>query len=226
MPGVAPPEVSEGLARLGRVRGRVAAYDDLRLFQQAAGRPAGGLIPHHLPCEDGLAWLGGPLGPAENDGDGPVNELRRWRRPAEPTAHVVVAGDPGPGTLHGLVLDEVAEVLPEPTVTTGLAVHYNAPNARPPQSILLAVQPAAAGSWGSDLLTETVHEAMDLARLRSVDLTALETVGLDAYLPLTYLPVGNPDPSIDSLVPTTSGPLLRLDIPNAVRKANLRKGVR
>lgn len=226
VPGVVPHEVSEWLARLGRVRGPLTAYDDLRLFQQAAGRAAGGLIPHHLPCEDGLAWLGGPLGPAENDGDGPVNELRRWRRPAEPTAHVVVAGDPGPGTLHGLVLDEVAEVLPEPTVTTGLAVHYNAPNARPPQSILLAVQPAAAGSWGSDLLTETVHEAMDLARLRSVDLTALETVGLDAYLPLTYLPVGNPDPSIDSLVPTTSGPLLRLDIPNAVRKANLLKGVR
>ena len=92
-------------------------------------------------------WLGDPLPIARErsprppspdgsprpapDGKPPPrpNLLRQRSRPDLPRVHVVAAGDPAvvtAPTAQALILDEVAEVLPAPTVSTGLAVHYDA----------------------------------------------------------------------------------------------------
>jgi hypothetical protein len=188
-----PQEAVEGwLSRTSRVRRPLARFDDLCLFLEAGGRPAPALTPCHLPASPELAWLGGPLAEVAD----PANQHRRWRRPSEPHSHVVAVG-PAPlveaPTLEGLVVDEVTEVLPAPSVTTGLAVHYDAPNARAPQSILLAVHPDPAGTWSWQLLHETTAEAVALARLRGVDLDDLVPTGIEEFLPLTYLRDGMPE---------------------------------
>ena len=83
-------------------------------------------------------------------------------------------------SLAGLFIDEWSETIPADRETTGLGFHFDAPGARPPQSMLLAV-PAdpSADNWTLDALLETVNEAMALSRLRAVrpqDLTGLGLV--------------------------------------------------
>ncbi|MEO7350526.1 MAG: hypothetical protein ABIR34_07540 [Marmoricola sp.] len=216
---VAQPDLEHWLSRTSRVRPALARFDDLCLFLEAAGLPAPELTPCHLPPTPDLAWLGGDL----EELVGPANEHRRWRRPKEPHSHVVVAGTAAlvsGATLRGLVVDEVAEVLPAPSVTTGLAVHYDAPNARAPQSILLAVPPDPSVAWSWQLLHETVSEAVALARLRGVDLDDLVPTGIEEFLPLTYLRDGMADTTPVSVL--TDRPFWLADVVMANRVIGVR----
>ncbi|MEU9337226.1 hypothetical protein AB0D49_29380 [Streptomyces sp. NPDC048290] len=77
------------------------------------------------------------------------------------------------GTLRGLVVDEWTEVIPRSRQTTGVALHIDAPDAAPPQAVLLAVPPDTSPLWTPELLGATVESALDLARLRAVDHEAL-----------------------------------------------------
>jgi hypothetical protein len=89
-------------------------------------------------------------------------------------------------TLAGLYVDEWMETIPSDEETTGLGFHFDAPGARPPQSILLAVpSDVAATNWTLDSLLATVNEAMALTRLRAVRPQDLKGLGL--LLPGIYL---------------------------------------
>ena len=87
--------------------------------------------------------------------------------------------------LAGLLVDEWVEVVPSPIETTGLTFHYNRPSTRAPQAILLAVPPDDRQTWDLETLEATVVETMELAKLRTVDLTALAEIG--PALPAIYL---------------------------------------
>ncbi|HJV70076.1 hypothetical protein [Ideonella sp.] len=89
-------------------------------------------------------------------------------------------------TLAGLFIDEWSETIPTDHETTGLGFHFDAPGARPPQSMLLAV-PADpdADCWTLDALLATVNEAMSLARLRAV--RPQDLAGLGLMLPGIFL---------------------------------------
>ncbi|WP_406723871.1 hypothetical protein WJ438_03215 [Streptomyces sp. GD-15H] len=97
------------------------------------------------------------------------------------------------GPVRGLLVEEWTEVVPRPAETAGLAVHADSPDAAAPQAMLLAVPPDGRAQWDPGLLTETVVEAFDLARLRAVDLEALHPADPDAptdigqLLPATVL---------------------------------------
>ncbi len=176
------------ISRMARVRRGLAAFDDLRLFIEATGGAPDGLQVAHLPLVTGESWFGGEL--AARDAVAGANELRAWVRPAGPRVHVVAVGDRAAvvaAQISALVIDEVVEVLPGPSVTTGLGLHYDAPNARPPQSLLLAVHPDPARPWTWDLLDEIAGEALALARIRAVDVDDLAPTAIDEYIPLTYL---------------------------------------
>ncbi len=86
--------------------------------------------------------------------------------------------------LAGLLIDEWVEVVPGATEITGLALQYDQPNAAPPQSILIAVPPELEQSWTTWSLQQVLLETLDLARVRAVDLSALDEVG--HYLPALY----------------------------------------
>ena len=87
--------------------------------------------------------------------------------------------------LAGLLVDEWVEVVPSADETTGLTFHFNRPNARAPQAILLAVPPDERAAWDVETLEATVSETLELAKLRTVDLAALSEV--EEYLPAIYI---------------------------------------
>ena len=89
--------------------------------------------------------------------------------------------------LAGLFCDGWTETIPDREETTGIAFHHDAPGARPPQALLLAVPPAAANpAWSVDAMLDTVAEAHDLARIRAVGPRQLDWLG--TLLPALYLP--------------------------------------
>jgi hypothetical protein len=131
------------------------------------------------------AWVLPPPGP-----DGKLPSIRDL----VPQIAVVAAGADAldgldAGTpLAGLQIDEWQETIPDRIQTTGVSFHYDAPGARPPQSVLLAVPPQLAMEhWSFDQVLATVHEAFDLAQLRCVRPKDLVN-GLGAILPGNFLP--------------------------------------
>lgn len=86
--------------------------------------------------------------------------------------------------LAGLLVDEWVEVVPNCVETTGLAFHYDQPNATPPQTILLAVTADERPSWDLDSLEALLHDTLELAQLRaSAPSNKGETVWVDDALP-------------------------------------------
>lgn len=86
----------------------------------------------------------------------------------------------------GLFVDDWGERIPSPVETTGVALQYDAPGARAPQAVLLAV-PGDPDStrWTLDALLDTVVEALDLTRIRAVDPQQLWLAG--RMLPALYV---------------------------------------
>ena len=94
-----------------------------------------------------------------------------------------------------LVIDEYTEVVPEPETTTGISFGYDAPGARPPQSILLCVPPVAGTPWSADTLAGVIGETIDLAKIRMVDLSAVAWAG--RFAPTIYLTDGDVASGLD-----------------------------
>jgi len=110
-----------------------------------------------------------------------------------------LAADPS-GALAGIVLDEWTEVVPrrllrgDPAVsdppaelvdvtTTGNALNANAPGARAPQTILVALSPDG-GRWTGERLVHVLDEALALAQMRLVTLDQIPLVS--QVLPALY----------------------------------------
>jgi hypothetical protein len=180
-----PFAVAGWLPKLARVREGADRLDAAVTAHEALHETslAGELAVWQLPHVDKKAWAARPEAWAG-----------KGIRKAVPQLAVVAAGaDALAGLdattlLAGLSIDEWQEVVPDPVQTTGVAFHYDAPGARPPQAVLLAVPPRAVmAQWSFDEVLATVHEAFDLAQLRCVrpkDFGA----GLGVFLPGNFLP--------------------------------------
>ena len=109
--------------------------------------------------------------------------------------------------IAGLIVDEWIEVLPSsqqihqddptPQQITGLSFHQDDPTARAPQSLLLAVRPDDFPEWTLQSLEGTVLEAIDLAKLRAVDMDALGSLG--HYLPALYFAYNAGGPQVEAI---------------------------
>jgi len=129
------------------------------------------------------AWIGGVF-PAGQRPQATTHLV--WHAPAAPA--------PG-AALTGLVLDEWIELLPgsdqpasspapDPaaeaapeTELTGVAFHYDRPDAKAPHSVLIAVPPDLGRGWTSDGLVQVLRETLELAKLRAVDVDDLPRLG-------------------------------------------------
>jgi hypothetical protein len=167
------------------VRRLVGALTAAELLGGAVGLDA--LTVAQLPHVPGERWLGLPT---------PTGAAR-------PTATVsIVAQRSAPvdfgRPLAGFILDQWSDVIPNEQETTGLSFHYDAPGARAPQTLLVAVpgDPNAA-SWTVEALARSVREAIGLARIRALDADDLDAVG--RFLPAIYLPfnIESKTPSIN-----------------------------
>ncbi|MER5986708.1 hypothetical protein [Streptomyces sp. NPDC001787] len=162
---------------MGTVRPGTGALADLLLHTGAAATGTGyALRIGQVPFAPGDRWVGALRKPA--DEDKPATGLL-VHGPAQPL---------GTGKAAVLVVDAWAELIPAQQHTAGATFHYDAPGARAPQAVLVAVAPVVGVPWTPDVLAATVDEAFALAKLRLVDLDALGWLG--RYLPAAYLPEG------------------------------------
>jgi hypothetical protein len=126
-----------------------------------------------LPHVDGERWVALPLKAGESLPGGKLSIAVQSATPVDVRR-----------PLAGLLIDEWVEVVPSATEVTGIALQYDQPNAAPPQSILIAVPPELESPWTIWSLQQVLLETLDLARIRAVDLGALDEVG--HYLPALY----------------------------------------
>jgi hypothetical protein len=69
----------------------------------------------------------------------------------------------------GFKVDEWVESIPEPEQNAAVAFHFNAPIAKAPQCLLLAMSPDLNGSWNWNDLRDMVSDVLTTAKLRAVD---------------------------------------------------------
>lgn len=106
---------------------------------------------------------------------------------------LVVAGAHG-AEMRGIVIDTWTEATPRPTTTTGVAFHHDAPRARAPQAIWLAVPPNPRAAWSLATLEATVDETIELMTARLA--TPHEVWG--PLLPATYFAENLDDETVSS----------------------------
>ncbi|RKN60021.1 hypothetical protein D7231_33630 [Streptomyces klenkii] len=175
--GDEPTAPAAWLQRSALVRPELDALAGLLLHAEAGGSDvAGRLQLVQLPHRPRARWLALPFGDSGAPPHGSIGVVAHaWQpfNPARPFA--------------GLVVDGWTETIPADTETTAVTFHYDAPGARAPQALLLAVHPARAPEkWSFELLLDTVNEAADLARLRT--LSSKELAPMGSFLPALYLP--------------------------------------
>ncbi len=177
----------------GRVRAGIGRLADLLLSARLRGTGAEAKLAvvqspsvafdPSVPAEQRGQWVGLPF-PGALAGE-PVTSI---------VAHTLGTPDAQVG-LAGLLIDEFAEVIPAEETTTGVSFGFDSPGARPPQSILLAVPAVVGTPWTTASLAEVVGEAVDLAKLRMVDLSTVSWAG--RFLPATYVTDGDVGAGLD-----------------------------
>lgn len=175
-----------------RVREAIRHLDDAYLLNELAPQPSGAGMPVGLVAQsprrpyaaevastEALRWVGDTM-PAPLSG--------------APIASVVVqaaGGWPNGGPVVGMLVDRWTEAVPELDGTAGVAANIPAPDARPPNAILLAVPAALDAAWTTSALFATVDEAVSLAECRLVDFDAVARI--PAILPAIYVEEGDLD---------------------------------
>ncbi|MDT5235677.1 MAG: hypothetical protein QOF47_1664 [Mycobacterium sp.] len=169
--------VTAWLQRASLVRPELDPLAGLLTHSEAGGRDVvADLAVGQLPHRPGARWCELPYG-----SEGPP--------PAGTVGIVAVAPDGFDPTtaVAGLSVDAWADVIPSTEHTAGLTLHYDAPGARPPQAIVLAVHPDPNPKrWDLNTLIDTVNETSTLAKLRT--LTLKETDSFSGLLPALFLP--------------------------------------
>lgn len=172
-----PFAVVTWLDRLAQVRSSLDPLAAVLRHAEADGADlAGQLHVLQAPHRPGVPWCALPFG---ETGPPPAGTAALAFHATEP----VDFAQP----FAGLVVDAWSETIPEVEETTAVTFHYDAPGARAPQALLLAVHPAESPQqWDFTTLLDTVVEAADLAKLRT--LNAPELAPLAGFLPALYLP--------------------------------------
>ncbi len=169
-----PLQALSWLQGVSRVRAGASRLDAALMYAAALDRsPALELKVAQLPFIAGERWVGLSGAPVR----GKLSLVAHMPRPFQVSA-----------PLSGLVIDEWTESVPSGEVTTGVAFNFDAPGARPPQSVVLAVTPPGAQRWDVDTIEKTLLETFELARLRAVDPQALGGEALmQRALPALYV---------------------------------------
>lgn len=144
--------------RIARVREGAARLDAGLMYSEAIGGSKLEFKVGQLPYKENEQWVA-------LEGDIPGSRIS-----------LVVQAPVGldfSNSIAGLLIDEWVEVVPSKDEITGLAFHFDSPQSRPPQAILLAVHPNNEPVWNLKMLADTLLETMELAKLRSVDLSRL-----------------------------------------------------
>jgi hypothetical protein len=166
--------VDDWLYGMARVRAQMGHWESVTMLAEALVGIDPDLHPLQLPYRDDDSWLA-LQHPADYAFDG--DRLLY-------TAHYATAFAKD-AQQCGLLLDEWTEVIPAREETTGIAFHYDRPNAEPPQVMMLAVPPALGGRWQWQDLVDAVRETMELARRRAVEPDHVDSTSYGRFVPAT-----------------------------------------
>jgi hypothetical protein len=180
---IAAGDIGEWLLRFAAVRPVARAFQETLILAETRAARTERLRAAQDPAADGDAWIGGVFDPARRP---QARSHLVWHLPQD-----IPAGD----ALVGLLIDEWVELLPgadrlrEATDTspapnsppeselTGVAFHYDRPDAKAPHTVLLAVPPDLERGWTADGLMQVLRDTLELAKLRAVDLNDIATAG-------------------------------------------------
>jgi len=175
-----PGEAGQWFRRMTRVRPAVTRMGDAFLYADAlSSTKALDLSVGQLPFQAGDRWIGLPI-----DGNHPVEANRVSLVASLPETFDAFA------PIAGLAVDEWVETLPSSIETTGLAFHFDQPDARAPNAVLIAVPPDPLKPWDLATLEKVLLETLDLVKIRVVDTHALTDLG--QFLPALFFAF-NPD---------------------------------
>lgn len=177
---ISPEGLESWLNDVSMVRKNLAPVDTLRMLTEVCrGQKIEFSVAQlpHIPNNDGSTdeyWLGAPF---------PTD----WKPECDKLSLVVFGHSNLGPEICGLVFDEWTEIIPIETQTSGIAFHYNQPDARPPQALLLAVPPKLTDDWSLDVLGHIVEEAYKLAKIRAIEPDHFYNSLLAQFLPATTL---------------------------------------
>jgi hypothetical protein len=180
--------VDDWLHGVARVRDKMHHWENAVLLSEAflATQPAE-LTPLQLPHGPGEPWL------ALEIPDGYTIDSDRLLY----TAHFAEAFDKTK-PVCGLLVDEWTEVIPGTEETTGIAFHFDRPNAEPPQAWLLVLPAVRDGVWSWDELLAALHDTLDSAKRRAIELVHVDGTAYSWFLPATVSAYTFPEISISN----------------------------
>jgi hypothetical protein len=192
-----PFVAEEWFQGVARVRDRLELLETVRTLADAFGQLSGSIQPLQLPFRATDYWIAvqypdvAPEHLDDPDTFTPVGDYLSLAQVLPPGGfHPTVAQT-------GLLIDAWTEVIPNRRETTGIAVHYNQPNAEPPQALLLAVTPRITGHWTWDDLVGVLEDTIERAKVRAVEPDQLGDSALGQFLPAVLTPTtSNPDAAI------------------------------
>jgi hypothetical protein len=171
-----PQAPSRWLLQLAHVRPGISRLDAALTLAQllsAQGTAPPALLLGQLPAVANDKWLGLGIDTSKPPDKGRV------------AFACVTRGDPvNQNTYAGLLIDEWPERIPSTQENAAVAFHYEEPKARAPQALLLAVCPDERRIWDDDLVTGILEEALELTKIRTVDLDSVQEIG--QILPALY----------------------------------------
>ncbi|MFT3701514.1 MAG: hypothetical protein QM802_04050 [Agriterribacter sp.] len=170
-------EWSQGVAR---VRQRLAVLDTIEMWADNFGITFPAKKPFQFPfttASDGSSvdpWLG--------------VEFPAGYVPTEDKLSLVLINADIPlaasdKNVCGILLDEWVEIIPNAAEKTGITFNYDQPDAKAPNTLLLAVTPQQTGSWSWDDLVETLNDTLEMAKNRAVEPEHLEDTVFGQILP-------------------------------------------
>lgn len=172
--------VDEWLYGIARVREKMAAWENLVMLAEAfKNRQPLNLTPLQLPFNADDSWLG-----LEYPDDFVIDNDKLLY-----AAYLHLPGFDATQRQCGLLVDEWTEVIPAKKETTGLTFHYDIPNCEAPQTLLLVTPPAFTGSWKWQDLVNTLHETLNLAKLRAIEPDEIDKTRYAQLLPATVAAV-------------------------------------
>lgn len=166
--------VDNWLYGVARVREKLTAWESLVMTAEGIkDRTPLDLTPVQLPYTEKDSWLGLSYPPdLEIESD--------------KLLYTAYMPDFDPGQPQcGLLVDEWTEVVPAKNETSGMTFHFDRPNNEPPQTMLMVMPSAFTGQWTWDEVVESLHETLDLAKLRAIEPDQVDQTGYARFLPAT-----------------------------------------
>ncbi|MBE0640346.1 MAG: hypothetical protein IH598_17675 [Bacteroidales bacterium] len=165
--------MDDWLYGLARVREKMGHWENIVILSENFKSKTQELAPFQIPYIDNDTWLG-------------LSFPDSYLIESEKLLYTAYLDEFKPvETLCGILVDEWIDLIPQKKETTGLTFQSNQPNAEPPQTMLLVTPTKFDGNWAWDEIVNSMHETLDLAKLRSIEPKHIDQTSYAQFIPAT-----------------------------------------